>query len=796
MRILKTCFLFAVTIFGMGLLDGKTPNIVFILADDMGYGDIGAYNPDSKIPTPNLDRLAAEGILFTDAHSGGSLCHPSRYTLMTGQYSFRVDTSPWRTQPIIAEGRVTLPSLLKSKGYRTAMVGKWHLGFNEEGYDKPFYGGPVDRGFDSYFGIRASTDIPPYFYIRDRNADDPSNWIEKNGPGEGEFWTPIQGEFWREGGIAPGLNLVDVLPRFTNEAVGVMDEHARSSEDAPLFLYLAFPAPHTPWLPTDEFIGKSKAGMYGDFTVMVDAMIGKVLRALDANGMKDNTIVFFSSDNGPVWYDKDVEHFGHDSAGNFRGMKGDVWEAGHRVPFIARWPGVIKPSQTSDDLISFADVIATAADITHADMPPDGAEDSFSFLPVLEGRGPAMRPSLITHSGNGYKAIHKDGWKLINGPYSGGFSENLIKNKKNVKKVDGEFIEGQLYNMKADPSEQNNLWDMYPEKVQQLQQQLRQDVDAGYTAGHVTRPKAAKSATGKRIPVILDTDIGTDIDDTWALAYLLRCPELDLKMVLCGTSDTRYRGRIAAKFLEVAGRTDIPVGIGPTADPYGLFQLPWVADYQLEDYPGTVYEDGVDALIQMVHNSGEPITLIAIGPLPNIKEALRRDPSIARKINFVGMHGSIDIGYGGGEPAAEANVRSNVDAFRVTLQADWKSFEITPLDTCGFVAVDGKNYQQLKSSNDPMLRALFENYRIWSGLVTWMEVDFFDQRSSTLFDTVAVYMAFTHDLLQFETIPISVDEKGFTLRDPEGKPTSTAIRWKDLEAFHDHLTRRLLTTHN
>ena len=795
MRINNIISLIGISLLGTATLFGSRPNIVFILADDMGYGDIGAYNPNSRIPTPNLDRLANEGIHFTDAHSGGSLCHPSRYTLMTGQYSFRVDTSPWRTQPIIAEGRVTLPSLLRSTGYHTAMVGKWHLGFKEEGYDKPFHGGPYDRGFDSYFGIRASTDIPPYFYIRNRDADEPSNWIEKNGPGEGEFWTPIQGEFWREGGIAPGLKLIDVLPRFTDEAVKVIDTHADKDGDQPLFLYLAYPAPHTPWLPTEEYLGTSKAGMYGDFTVMVDAMVGKVLQALEDNGMKDNTLVLFSSDNGPVWYDKDVEHFGHDSAGNFRGMKGDVWEAGHRVPFIARWPGKIKPARKSDDLISFADVIATAADITGANLPADGAEDSFSFLPVLEGTGSAGRESLITHSGNGYKAIHKDGWKLINGPYSGGFSESLIKNKRSVPKVNGEFVEGQLYNMREDPYEQNNLWHQYPEKVQQLQSELRQAVDAGYTAGHVTRVGSASDGR-KAIPVILDTDIGTDIDDTWALAYLLRCPELDLKMVLCGISDTEYRGRIAAKFLEVAGRTDIPVGIGPSGDPYGLFQLPWIEDYQLSDYPGIVYEDGVDALIRMVHSSIEPITLIAVGPVPNIREALRRDPSISRKINFVGMHGSIDIGYGGGEPVAEANVRSAVEAFKKTLAADWLSFQITPLDTCGFVAIDGRNYQQLKSSNDPVLRALFENYKIWSGLVTWMEVDFFDERSSTLFDTVAVYMAFTDKLLEYETIPISVNKDGFTLRDPEGKPTKTAIRWKDLDQFHDHLTRRLLTTHN
>ncbi len=276
------------------------PNVLIILVDDMGYGDPGCYNPKSKIPTPHIDRLASQGLRFTDAHAPGAVCHPSRYGLLTGRYPFRIDVSVWPKQPLIEEGRMTIASLFKSQGYRTAMVGKWHLGFLEQGYDRPLSGGPVDRGFDSFFGIRASTDIPPYFYIRgDRAVAPPTDHIEAH---RSAGWSPIQGAFWRAGGIAPGLELKDVLPRFTDEAIQVIKDNARTRKEQPLMLYLAFPSPHTPWLPAPEFKGASGAGLYGDFMAMVDAMIGRVLATLDNAGMTDDTLVIFTSDNGPVWY--------------------------------------------------------------------------------------------------------------------------------------------------------------------------------------------------------------------------------------------------------------------------------------------------------------------------------------------------------------------------------------------------------------------------------------------------------------------------------------------------------------
>ncbi|MCA9062605.1 MAG: sulfatase-like hydrolase/transferase, partial [Planctomycetaceae bacterium] len=292
----------------------ERPHFVVILVDDMGYGDPGCFNPDSKIATPNIDSLARDGMRFTDAHAPGPLCHMSRYGLLTGRYPFRTNVGLWPKQPIIDDNQMTVASLAKQHGYRTAMVGKWHCGFRENGYEHPLPGGPVDRGFDSFFGIRASTDIPPYFYIRnDRAVQPPTSKIEAN---SSEGWSPIQGAFWRAGGIAPDLQLKDVLPRLTQEAVDVIQSHAAEHHgDRRLMLYLAYPAPHTPWLPSESFAGKSGAGLYGDFLMMVDAEIGRILTTLRDAGMEKDTLVVFTSDNGPVWYEADVQRFGHDAVG-------------------------------------------------------------------------------------------------------------------------------------------------------------------------------------------------------------------------------------------------------------------------------------------------------------------------------------------------------------------------------------------------------------------------------------------------------------------------------------------------
>jgi len=454
------------------------PNIVIILADDMGYGDPGCYNPNSKIATPHIDRLAKEGMRFTDAHAPGPLCHPSRYGLMTGRYPFRTDVSAWPKKPLIAEGQMTLASLLKSKGYRTAMVGKWHLGFLEDGYDKPLPGGPLACGFDTYFGFRASTDIPPYFYIQgDRAVKQPADHIEAR---HSKGWSSNQGEFWRAGNIAPGLALKEVLPCLTEEALRVIDAQAKTNQSGrkPFLLYYAPTAPHTPWLPSPEFAGKSGAGMYGDFVMMVDAQIGRLLAALDTSGLAEETLVVFTSDNGPTWYEDDVARLGHASAGGLRGMKSDAWEGGHRMPFIVRWPGRVKAGTVSAQTICFTDLLATFADICGTKLPDDAGPDSFSFLPVLKGVHPADKPiraPIVMQAGSAASMmlIRSGDWKLINGLGSGGFTK-----PSSIKPAPGEPAV-QLYNLRTDPAETTNLAAAHPDKVKELLSALQANVERG-----------------------------------------------------------------------------------------------------------------------------------------------------------------------------------------------------------------------------------------------------------------------------------------------------------------------------
>jgi arylsulfatase A-like enzyme len=389
--------------------------------------------------------------------------------LLTGRYPFRTDVSVWPRQALIEEDRMTIASLLKSGGYRTVMIGKWHLGFDEQGYDQPLPGGPADRGFDDFFGIRASTDIPPYFYIRgDRAVEPPTEQISDNrSPG----WSPIQGAFWRGGGIAPNLKLEDVLPRFIDESIAAIQSHGNRPGESPLFLYVALPAPHTPWLPGDRFAGRSGAGMYGDFLMMVDHEIGRVLQALDQAGMADETLVIFTSDNGPVWYSVDAERFGHDSAGGLRGMKGDVWEAGHRMPFLVRWPGKVEPGSVSRQVICFTDLLATFAAILRSELPRDAGEDSFNVLPVLLGDQPddkPIRPAVVVPAMTGMFSIRSGPWKLIDGLGSGGFSQ-----PRRIEPEPGGPA-GQLYHLDDDPGETKNLWLEQPAVRERLLAELKQ----------------------------------------------------------------------------------------------------------------------------------------------------------------------------------------------------------------------------------------------------------------------------------------------------------------------------------
>ena len=456
------------------------PNIVVILVDDMGYGDPKCFNPQSQIETPSIDALARDGMRFTDAHAPGPLCHMSRYGLMTGIYPFRIDVTKWPTQPLIKPQQLTIASVAKASGYHTAMVGKWHVGFKEVGYDQPLTGGPIDCGFESFYGMRASTDIPPYFYIRqDRAEAPPTAHIDEEFSGN---WGVIQGRRRLAGGIAPNLHLDDVLPRFTNEAISVIEGHQRNRDknNQPLFLYLAYPAPHTPWLPSPEFMGKSKVSLYGDFVMMVDAEIGRVTAALKAAKMSDDTLVIFTSDNGPCWFDVDREKWGHDSAGGFRGMKADAWEAGHRMPFIVRWPGRVTAGSTSDKLICFTDLLATFAALMGQTIPQSAALDSYNILPYFTQTGSDqppeqknIRPSFVMQAGSSssMKTIRLGTWKLITGGLgSGGFSK-----PKEVTPGPGEPA-GQLYHLAIDPAEKNNLYAKHPEIVSELTAELERIV--------------------------------------------------------------------------------------------------------------------------------------------------------------------------------------------------------------------------------------------------------------------------------------------------------------------------------
>jgi arylsulfatase A-like enzyme len=447
--------------------DGKSarPNIVFILADDMGYGDPKCFNPQSKCATPNIDRLASQGIRFTDAHAPGSVCVPSRYGLMTGRYPFRPEHLKPEKGPVIEAGRMTLASLLRQHGYTTAIVGKWHLGFeggDQFDYSQSLRGGPLDRGFDYFFGEHASLDIPPYFFIEnDRCVTPASGRIAANN--SVPEWTPIQGAFWREGAIAPDFKHEQVLPTYTHKAVEYIEKHGKG-ESRPFFLYVAFTAPHTPWLPTEAFRGKSAGGMYGDWVTQVDDAAGQVLTALDRAGLADNTLVFFTSDNGPVWYPEDVAKYGHAAAGIFRGMKGDAWEAGHRMPFVARWPGKIAAGATSMQTVCFTDMLATFAALVDAKLPAGTGEDSCNILPVMLGKQleRPVREGTVIGTNKGSLAIRQGNWKLIPFLGSGGFSK-----PSRVKPKAGEPA-GQLYNLADDPGETKNVYADHPEIVARL----------------------------------------------------------------------------------------------------------------------------------------------------------------------------------------------------------------------------------------------------------------------------------------------------------------------------------------
>ncbi|MFO1521543.1 MAG: arylsulfatase [Kiritimatiellia bacterium] len=437
---------------------------MYILADDLGYGDVHHLNPQrGKIATPNLDRLAARGLVFTEAHSGSSVCTPTRYGILTGRYA-------WRTRlqngvlhgyspPLIAPDRLTVPGLLRRHGYTTACIGKWHLGMDlpRKADGNPVSQGPLSRGFDRYFGISASLDMPPFAFIEnDRFTEEPT--VEK--------------EWLRKGAAAPGFEAVDVLPELIRHAGAFLRE--RVAAKTPFFLYLPLNSPHTPLVPAPAWRGKSGLGDYGDFVMQTDAAVGEVLRTLDELAAAANTLVIFTSDNGcsPAAGVERLEQQGHFASANRRGYKADIFDGGHRIPFIARWPAVVKAGTTNDQAVCLTDLMATCADLVGTKLPDNAGEDSFSLLPVLRGTGPSAREAVVHHSINGSFALRQDKWKIALCADSGGWSKPGPKEAAGLPKI-------QLYDTESDPGETRNLADLQPETRNRLTLLLEKIVNDG-----------------------------------------------------------------------------------------------------------------------------------------------------------------------------------------------------------------------------------------------------------------------------------------------------------------------------
>ena len=442
----------------------QRPNIVFILADDLGYGDVHCLNPErGKFMTPHLDRLASQGMTFTDAHSGSSVCTPTRYGLLTGRYAWRTRLQQGvldggNDAPLIAEERLTVGSFLQQHGYATACLGKWHLGFQSDSQtakaDKKMgqsglpvgatiIGGPTTRGFDLFWGVS--------------NARTMASLIENER-------------------VVESILPVDMLPRLGKQAVQFIESHAGNAGQAtsaatskPFFLYLPLTSPHTPIVPSDAWRGKSGLGDYGDFVMQTDAVVGDVMAAIEKQGLADNTLIIFSSDNGcsPAAGTNKLEKAGHFASERYRGYKADIWDGGHRVPFLVRWPGKIEPGSTSNQLVCLTDFIATCSEMLSQALPDNASEDSVSFLPALLGQNSTrQRKSIVHHSIQGKFAIREERWKLCLCAGSGGWSKDATQSP-------------QLYDMIADPAESTNCAALHPELVAKLSAELKTIIDSG-----------------------------------------------------------------------------------------------------------------------------------------------------------------------------------------------------------------------------------------------------------------------------------------------------------------------------
>jgi arylsulfatase A-like enzyme len=444
------------------------------MADDLGYGDLGCYGA-TKIQTPNIDQLAAEGMRFTDVHSSAAVCTPSRYSVLTGRYCWRTPLKEWVLwgfePPLIEPSRQTVASLLKGQGYATAAIGKWHVGLEwttldggpplEDGtnvdYTVPIGGGPLALGFDTCFIITGSLDMAPYCFIENEHvAGIPT--VEKD-PYHPQQRKGLMTPDWRD-------DLVDV--KFTEKAVAFIDQQAENNPETPFFLYLTPSAPHRPCVSPPFIQGKSQAGPRGDMVALVDWMVGEIEAALSRHELIENTLVILTSDNGARLTDFYRRDHGHKSCGDLRGQKADIWDGGHREPFIARWPGIIQPGSASQRLICLGDLIATCAEIVSTDIDVNAAEDSFSFLSALTGKKSSHpeRSAIVHHSGDGMFSIREGRWKLILGLGSGGFTEPV-----RMEPGLGD-PKGQLYDLGTDLQETTNLWFERPDIVSRLQSTL------------------------------------------------------------------------------------------------------------------------------------------------------------------------------------------------------------------------------------------------------------------------------------------------------------------------------------
>lgn len=484
--------------------DTLKPNILIIYTDDQGYGDVRALNAQAKFRTPNMDRLANEGIIFTDGHSSDAVCTPSRYSLLTGRYSWRTSLKRGVLRAdgpcLIEEDRMTIASLLKKKGYHTAMVGKWHLQMEFAGalgkdrdWSVPFVDGPIDHGFDYYFGIPASMNYgiltylendrvldPPLLWTKKKTVSDPRSFRDNARPQDYRMTPPYQnepgeGNAWIE--VAPSFNDELVLETFAAKAVEYINGAAKEAKlGKPFFLYLPLTSPHLPHCTHPDFKGRSDCGNYGDFMEETDYRVGQVLDALDANGITDNTLVIFSSDNGAETnYEYHRESYQHYSSLHFKGGKRDIYEGGHRVPFLMRWPAVIKAGSQVDIPVCQTDYLATIADIIGESLPEYAGEDSYSLLPALQGAKDVstLRGPVIHHSVSGHFAIRDGKWKLNMFRGSGGSLKPTF-----IDPQPGESPY-ELYDLEADPGETNNLCLEYPEIVGRLKSKITAIIENG-----------------------------------------------------------------------------------------------------------------------------------------------------------------------------------------------------------------------------------------------------------------------------------------------------------------------------